>query len=106
MNPFASQTKAIVVFAWMFVASSTASKAQVDFAKEIQPIFEKHCYECHGEKKQKSGFRLDSKEIVFRGGESGKPAIVAGTSAGSQLVKKVSSTDPDEMMPPKGERLS
>ena len=110
MNPFAPQARAIIVFAWMFLASAVivarASDAEVDFAKEIQPIFEKHCYECHGEKKQKSGFRLDSKEIAFRGGESGKPSIVAGKSAESELVKKVSSSDPDEVMPPKGERLS
>lgn len=36
-----------------------ASAAPVDFVREVRPILEKHCYECHGEKKQKGGLRLD-----------------------------------------------
>src|SRR5438552_5275581 len=81
-------------------------KAVVDFSKEIRPIFEKRCYECHGPQKQKSGLRLDRKSNAFRGGDSGKPALTPGKSANSLLIQKVTSQDPDELMPPKGERLT
>ncbi len=83
-----------------------AAPAKVDFARDIQPIFANRCAECHGEKKQQSGFRLDDKVIALRGGESGKPAIVPGKSAASHLIQLVTSKDPDEAMPSKGERLT
>ncbi|MCB1234069.1 MAG: hypothetical protein KDM91_03250, partial [Verrucomicrobiae bacterium] len=41
----------------------------VDFVRDVRPIFEKHCYECHGETKQKSGLRLDVKSAAFKGGD-------------------------------------
>ncbi|MBI3849229.1 MAG: DUF1553 domain-containing protein [Verrucomicrobia bacterium] len=83
-----------------------AEQAKVDFSREIRPIFESRCYECHGAQKQKSGLRLDRKSNAFRGGDSGKPAIVATKINDSPLIQKITSQDPDEMMPPKGERLS
>jgi hypothetical protein len=49
----------------------------------------RHCSECHGEQKQKSGFRLDSQAILLRGGESGQPAIVPGHNADSPLILRV-----------------
>jgi len=83
-----------------------AATDAIDFNKAIQPIFATRCYDCHGEKKQKSNFRLDDKKTVFAGGDSGKAAIVPGNSSDSPLIKHVTSTDPDEMMPPKGDRLT
>jgi hypothetical protein len=80
--------------------------ASVDFKRDIQPILEQRCYECHGEKKQKGGFRFDRKSTVFQGGDSGTPLIVAGKATESPLLKRVTTTDQDEVMPPKGERLS
>jgi mono/diheme cytochrome c family protein len=77
-----------------------------DFKRDIQPIFESRCYECHGDKKQKSGLRLDRQKSVFQGGDSGKPAIAAGKSGESPLIQRVTTADKDEMMPPKGERLT
>ena len=42
---------------------SASLPAAVSFETEVKPIFEKHCVECHGPKKQKSDFRLDDREI-------------------------------------------
>src|ERR1051325_6244638 len=78
----------------------------VDFSREIQPILAKHCYDCHGPQKQKSGYRLDLKETALKGGDSGKPAIVPGKSAESHLLELVSSTNPEERMPRKGDPLT
>ncbi|MBI3416325.1 MAG: PSD1 domain-containing protein [Verrucomicrobia bacterium] len=86
--------------------SSRGADVQVDFKRDIQPIFAERCYECHGEKKQKSDFRLDERAVVMRGGESGKPAVVAGNSATSPLIQRVTSTDKEQLMPQKGDRLT
>lgn len=77
----------------------------VDFHKEIQPIFAKHCYSCHGPKKQESGFRLDRKDDALNGGERGK-SIVAGNSKKSLLYQYVAGLDPDIVMPPEDDTLS
>jgi len=45
----------------LLLPSPAAVAAPVDFVREVRPIFAKHCYECHGEKKQKSGLWLDVK---------------------------------------------
>jgi len=86
--------------------SETRAASSVDFKRDIQPIFERRCYECHGPNKDKGGLRFDRKATVFGGADSGKPVIVPGKSADSPLYQHITSTDTDEMMPPKGERLS
>ncbi len=78
----------------------------VDYVNDVQPILAKHCDACHGEQKQKADLRLDDRAIVLRGGESGAPAIIPGKSADSPLIQRVAGLNPDEIMPPKGERLS
>jgi len=84
----------------------TSSAPAVDYEREIKPIFEKNCIECHGPIKAKSQLRVDQRAVLLRGGDSGAPAIVPGNAAKSQLLELVMGTDPDEVMPPKGERLT
>jgi mono/diheme cytochrome c family protein len=84
-----------------------AAAVKVDFARDIEPIFASRCYECHGEKKSKSGFRLDDKARAFQGGDSGKPFLIPGKSAQSQIILRVAGlVDEDEVMPRTGERLT
>jgi len=83
-----------------------ADPPKADFSRDIQPIFIKRCYECHGPDKQKSDLRLDRKADAFRGGKSGKPVFVPGKSAESHIIERVTSPDPDEVMPNKGEPLT
>src|SRR5437868_8433609 len=83
-----------------------AEQPKVDFARDIQPILIKRCYECHGPDKQKSELRLDRKADALKGGKSGKPLLVAGKSAESEIIARVTSQDADEVMPNKGDRLS
>ena len=78
---------------------------QIDFVKDVQPIFAGHCYDCHGPIKQEAQFRLDAKVIALKGGELG-PAIVPGKSAESLLVHAVAGAKADLVMPRKGERLT
>jgi hypothetical protein len=82
----------------------TATHA-ADFEKEIRPLLQERCVECHGAKKQKGELRLDAKVFALKGGHDG-PVIVAGDVANSPLFKRITSTDEDERMPPKGDPLT
>ena len=73
----------------------------VDFARDIEPIFEQHCVGCHGPEKQKSDYRLDDRLIALNGGQSEEAAILPGRSADSPLIQFVAGLDADTVMPPK-----
>jgi len=81
-------------------------KKPADFTRDVQPIFQARCILCHGSEVQMGGLRLDQPQSILKGGKSGIPAIVAGKSAQSLLVRYVSGLDPKMVMPPTGERLS
>jgi mono/diheme cytochrome c family protein len=79
-----------------------AASAPVDFVRDIQPLFAKHCVQCHGPEKQKGGVRLDLKQGALEGGDSGV-IIVAGKSAESKLIHLVAKLDGETQMPPAGD---
>jgi Protein of unknown function (DUF1553)/Protein of unknown function (DUF1549)/Planctomycete cytochrome C/NPCBM/NEW2 domain len=89
----------------LFILLATAPVLAVDFDNEIRPLLQQHCVECHGEKKQKGELRLDAKIFAFKGGHEGV-AVVAGDAANSPLFQRITSSDDDERMPPKGEPLA
>ncbi|MGE9267841.1 MAG: DUF1549 domain-containing protein, partial [Verrucomicrobiales bacterium] len=74
------------------------------FETKIRPMLAENCYECHGEKKQKSDLRLDNISYILQGGKSG-PALVRGEVEKSAMIEAVSYENPDFQMPPK-KRLS
>ena len=43
----------------------------VDFSRDIRPILEANCFECHGPKKSRGRLRLDVKASAFKGGNTG-----------------------------------
>ncbi len=79
--------------------------AAVDFDREIRPLLQERCVECHGSKKVKANLRLDAKMHAVKGGESG-PAFVAGDPAKSLLFDRITTQDAETKMPPKGEPLT
>jgi mono/diheme cytochrome c family protein len=89
----------------IFLATS-AAVASPDFARDVAPILERHCLDCHGPEKQSGGTRYDQREAAFGAGDSGGIAIVPGKPEESELIHRIHSTHKDERMPPKGERLS
>ncbi len=82
------------------------SSLTIDFARDVRPIFERHCLSCHGVDKQRGGLRLDDKASALKGGENHAPDIRPGRSADSPLVHFVAGLVPDMQMPQKGERLT
>ncbi|MBU6180908.1 MAG: hypothetical protein KGR69_14670, partial [Verrucomicrobia bacterium] len=91
-----------VAMVWM----TPSHAAPIDFVREIRPIFEEHCYDCHSGDKRKSGLRLDLKAAAMRGGDNHGPDIVPGKPAGSPLIRFVTTGIGGEVMPPKGARLT
>jgi mono/diheme cytochrome c family protein len=98
--------KHILTFAGLSCCLFTSSAADVDFLKDIQPIFQKSCIECHGPDKQKGKLRLDNKEAALKGGEDG-PAIIPKDAAKSDLYRRITlPKSSDDVMPNKGELLT
>ena len=89
-------------FVLPLLLSSSALAPAVDFVREVRPILQQHCYSCHGEKKQKSGLRLDIKAEAFKGGDKHSPDIISGKATDSPLIHFITTDDEDELMPPKG----
>jgi len=72
------------------------------FEKEIRPLLEERCLECHSQKsnKTKGGLSLDSRQSLLKGGESG-PAASPGDTEKSRILIAVRRHDTDLQMPPK-----
>ncbi|MGE5193429.1 MAG: PSD1 and planctomycete cytochrome C domain-containing protein [Deltaproteobacteria bacterium] len=68
------------------------------FEKRVRPILVAKCLECHGEKKQEGGLRLDSRRAVLKGNDAG-PAVVAGKPEESRLVEVIGYQDTIKMPP-------
>lgn len=69
----------------------------VKFSRDVLPILSDTCFSCHGpdERGRKAGLRLDQREAALA-----DSVIVPGKSADSELIKRITSHDPDEVMPP------
>ena len=81
--------------------------AEIDFARDIQPIFAENCTTCHGPDKQKAGLNLTDEKSVRTELKSGKRAVVPGNPDGSELTYRLTTDDADDLMPPPdhGKRL-
>jgi mono/diheme cytochrome c family protein len=77
----------------------TDPKALEFFEARVRPVLVEHCFACHGPKKQQAGLRLDSRDSVLKGSDSG-PVVVAGAPEKSALVKAINHSG-DTKMPPK-----
>jgi hypothetical protein len=72
------------------------------FEKNIRPVLVERCYKCHSEgQKIKGKLRLDTREGVLKGGESGSPAVVPGNPEKSVLIQAIRYSHEDLQMPPK-----
>ena len=96
----------IVSAASLWAIALDAQTTEVDFQRDIEPVFRQHCAACHGEAVQSGGLRLDNPGDALRGGYSGV-AIKAGDGSGSRLVKMlVRPASEGPSMPLGGDRLS
>jgi len=82
--------------------------ARVDFNYHIKPLLSDRCFTCHGpdEKARKARLRLDTPEGAFKALDGGMFVVKPGDLAHSEIVRRITSTDPDEMMPPPKSNLT
>ncbi len=99
MNPASRFLASCIVAA----AGPCAVAATVDFARDILPIFQRSCFECHDAKVHKGDLRLDSREDAF----ASVGVIEKGSAAKSELYKRITlPKGHDDVMPSRGEPLT
>ena len=81
-----------------------AAKQGVTYDKDIKPILEKSCLKCHGEKRPKSKFRVDSRVAIIKGGSSDEAAVIVGKSEESPIIHFVADLVEELEMPPLDKR--
>ncbi len=92
------------VYGTASLLSFASAQAQIDFKRDIEPIFAASCYQCHGPKKAAGQLRLDLKTTAMKGGISGAN-IIPGNSKTSTLLKRILGEGGEARMPMGGDAL-
>ncbi len=82
--------------------TSAVGGQTVNFNRDVRPILARHCFACHGPdaKTREAGLRLDQPVSAMAKLESGEIAIVPKDANKSELIRRITSADADERMPP------
>lgn len=88
-----------LLIAALVITTSLIGRKKVDFNTEVKPLFNKKCITCHGGVKKESGFSLLFREDAMQKAESGKLAIIPGDPDNSEMIRRLTSKDPEERMP-------
>ena len=95
------QPTAGLIFILLLQGSADAvSDSHPDFEKSVKPILMENCVRCHGGVHQKAGLSFLSRSSATAKLESGRSAIVPGDLQNSEMIRRITSNDPDEQMPP------
>ncbi len=95
--------------AWSVWIGSTAilhagppASSQIEYNRDIRPILSENCFACHGPDSaaRKAKLRLDHFDFATAAREEGKPAVVPGKPAESELVNRILTANEDDLMPP------
>ncbi len=92
----------VVVLIWF----TACKEEKIDFSAQVKPILNKRCITCHGGVKRNAEFSLLFRHEALDTAESGKRPILPGDPDHSELVRRITSTDPEVRMPYKEEPLS
>ena len=100
------QLRRIFVLVMIAAVNGSAVAADVDFARDVLPVLQRSCFECHGERKASGGLRLDNPTGLLKGGDSGA-VIVARKPDNSELLRRISLPKNDsDVMPNRGDPLT
>ncbi len=105
MQPFLKLAVAALVLAPsapFTLGAEAAAPRKLDFNRDIRPILSDNCFACHGldAKHRKADLRLDVAEGAFAESKAGVAAIKPGRVTESELIKRIVTTDEDDLMPP------
>ena len=81
--------------------SIAIAAADIDFTRDVRPILEARCVECHAYGRAKGDFSLETRASMLAHGD----AVVPGDASASLLLALVRGDDPESFMPPTGKRL-
>ncbi len=82
------------------------NKEEMELNVQVRSILAHNCYKCHGPEKIKGELRLDSKKMIFKGGEDG-PVIIPGDLTKSDLYRRITlPSNHKDVMPSKGKKLA
>lgn len=93
------------VFVCFSISAFVQAQEPFDFAHRLVPLIQKHCSECHVGSEKQGGYSLNTRESAVAGGDSEK-AILPSNIEESELLRRLLSNNPEDRMPPEGERLS
>ena len=96
-----SQTIVATFFVSVFLVNELQGEDAVRFGRDVLPILSTNCYACHGpdENERKANLRFDIEADAKAEHDSGV-TVVPGKPDASTLMQRITSTDPDIMMPP------
>ena len=92
--------------AFACVALGGAQAQAIDFSHAVVPLLRVHCGKCHTGDAKQGGFSMNTRAGVLAGGDSGTAGLIEGKSAASEIIARITSTDPDYKMPAEGKPLS
>lgn len=93
-------------FLVLFAAPVLPAADKVDYLKEIKPIFAEKCFACHSALKQEAELRLETRELMLNGGDSGA-VLNPGKPDQSLLLERILAKADEQMPPPEeGSRLT
>ena len=93
------------VFVCFSISAFVQAQEPFDFAHRLVPLIQKYCSECHVGSEKQGGYSLNTRESAVAGGDSEK-AILPSNIEESELLRRLLSNNPEDQMPPEGERLS
>jgi hypothetical protein len=101
-----SRVACAVALAAVAASGAPGRDDPVDFARDVRPLLARRCLACHGGIKREAGLSFAFRDDAFAPLADGLRAIVPGRPDQSELLRRVSTRDTEERMPPKGERLA
>ena len=90
---------ALIVVAGILAWRAGAGHGGVDFNQDVRPILNERCVTCHGGVRRESDLSLLFRADALEPAQSGRQAIVPGRPGKSELIRRVTHTDPEERMP-------
>src|SRR5689334_8679486 len=97
----------VLTVACFLASTAPAEDQKVEFLRDVRPVLSGHCFKCHGpdDEARKSKLRLDIRDEALKPAKSGKIAIHPDNPDQSELVRRIFTSDEDDLMPPPSAKL-
>jgi len=90
----------LISLCFLTITSAASAGSPISFNDQIRPLLTKNCTTCHGGVKKAGEVSFLYREDVLGKGKSGRPVVIPGDPAKSELIRRLKTDDPDDRMPP------